>query len=455
MDGLPAPLPPGYELVGRLGAGAFGEVVLARHVRLGRLVAIKRILTHALADPENVQRFRREAQILARQDSPTVVGVFDLTTVDGTLHLVMEHVPGRTLAQALEHGPLPAPAALQVLRDVATALRTMAAQGIVHRDVKPGNVFVLPDGHAKLGDFGLARALADASAFRTAGGSPAGTPAYFPPEVSLGRSEPDERSDAYSFAVMAFESLTGQRPFSAPDALAMITAHWEQPPLDPRQALPGIPEPAATTLLAGLAKDPADRPLPFELVDRLATIPASDWPHPAPRASATADSGGEQDTLFRPGPPRRLESPTPPGVLPGRRRRRLVPWLVAAAVVLAGGAAVTVLAFRGPGELRVELVTVDVRPDDTGTCPRASFQFDATIATNGAPGVVSFVWTRPDGVRLEPREVRVQDGQRAVPARLEFSVDGGAELEGEAVLDVLAPGRQSASRTVTYSCDRS
>ena len=138
----------------------------------------------------------------------------------------------------------------------------MASHGLVHRDVKPGNVLVLPDGHAKLADFGLARAVADTSAFRTAGGTPSGTPAYFPPEISRGTHEPDARSDAYSFAVMTYETLTGRRPFEAPDALSMLMAHWEREPIPPQEALPGLPDEASAALLAGLTKAPPLRPLP-------------------------------------------------------------------------------------------------------------------------------------------------------------------------------------------------
>ena len=178
MSASPHPVPQGYEYVRRLGAGGFGEVFLARHVTVGRLVAIKRILPRALSDADNVERFRREARVLAATDSPAVVRVFDLSTQDGSLYLVMEYVPGNTLTDLIDGEPLPAADGLRILADVAEALREMASHGLVHRDVKPGNVLVLPDGHAKLADFGLARAIADTSAFRTAGGTPSGTPAY-------------------------------------------------------------------------------------------------------------------------------------------------------------------------------------------------------------------------------------------------------------------------------------
>ena len=295
-------MPAGYEFVRRLGAGAFGEVVLARHRQLGRLVAIKRILPHALSKSDNIERFRREAQTLAVIDCPSVVRVFDFRTDDTNgAALIMENVPGQSLSQVLSAGPVAAADGLRILRDVAEALRVMAARDIVHRDVKPGNVFVLPDGHAKLGDFGLARALADTSAFRTAGGMPSGTPAYFPPEVSLGTSEPDARSDAYSFAVMAYEVLTGHRPFAAQDALSMIAAHWDREPRAPADALSGIPPTAAAALLSGLDKAPGRRPLPHELVERLARIPPEQWPAQRTRPVVAPATGRSDPTIVQPG----------------------------------------------------------------------------------------------------------------------------------------------------------
>lgn len=272
------PVPKGYEFIRLLGAGGHGEVVLARHRALGREVAIKRILARHVSDEQASERFRREAKVLASTSSPTVVKVYDLIREDTAAYLVMEHVMGSSLSEILDGGPVPAADALPILRDVAEALAVMQARGVVHRDVKPGNVFVLTDGSAKLGDFGLARVVNDASIFRTAGPSDLGTPAYFPPEVSQDGAEPDSRSDAYSFAVMAYEVLTGRLPFTAPNPMSMITAHWLREPTEPREHLPGFPDAAWTALRSGLAKDPSLRSSPTDLVDQLAVVPADAWP---------------------------------------------------------------------------------------------------------------------------------------------------------------------------------
>ena len=202
------PLPPEFEFVRALGAGAFGDVVLARQRSLDRPVAIKRIHRHVLTDADALVRFRREGQVLAGLHDSAIVRVYDFVTNGPDALLVMEFVAGAPFDDVLERRKLSTTDLLTVLDDVARALTVAAAAGVVHRDVKPGNVFVLDSGHAKLGDFGLARVLTDPAVFRTASEAASGTPAYFPPEVSQG-AEPDSRSDAYSFAVMAYEALVG------------------------------------------------------------------------------------------------------------------------------------------------------------------------------------------------------------------------------------------------------
>ena len=245
-----------------------------------------------------------------------------------------------------------------------------------------------------------------------------GTPAYFPPEVSQGVSEPDARSDAYSFAVMAYEVLTGGRPFDAPDALSLITAHWHNDPKPAAAVLPGFPDAAWRILSEGLDKDPGKRLLPVSLVSRLAAVPAAAWPAVQRRAAA----------LRRSDPTLRQASFTPGGPSPGRsvpvvprdRRRRPPPWsivLVTAAVVVTG----VVLWLRhsqgGPHPLEVRTVRVEVDPPSgSATCPRGRFVFTATVVTNGSPGILRLQWVRPDGGATAPRDVTVVDGQTQIRA---------------------------------------
>lgn len=454
MAGFPHDRPSGdlladYEVLRELGRGGFGTVELARHRELGRLVAIKRISPSALGDPDAVARFRREAAVLATLDHPGVVAVHDFRRNAAGAALIMEYVPGQSLREALDRGPLPTDLALRVLHDVADALAAAHQRGIVHRDVKPANVFVLPDGRAKLGDFGIARA-ADSRLFRTADGMLTGTFAYLPPEYLLPGHDPDPRGDDYSFAVLAYEVLVGALPFQG-EGLALLGQHGHRPPADPELARPGFPPAATAALAAGLAKDPGLRLSAVGLVGRLATVPASAWP-PATVRPGSAPSGR---TVMEARVP---ASAVPPIPVP---RRSLRWWrrpggratAVTAAAVLAVAVTTAVLLTRGPEPLRVESVDVVAAAPVEGRCPSAEYVFVATIQTNGGAGDIRFEWIRPDGQRTAVQTVSASDGQSQAEARLTFTVTGGSALDGSATLAVLDPGSaRGVSPPIAYRC---
>ncbi len=446
-------MPPGYEFVRVLGTGGFGEVVLARHLRLNRMVAIKRIHEYGLSDEESLQRFEREAKVLASTHSAAVVRVYDLSRFEGHVQLVMEYVPGQPLSDLLELGPLPATEALVILRDVADALGAAAQRGVVHRDIKPANVFVLPDGHAKLGDFGLARIVSDSSVFRTSGGVAMGTPAYFPPELSQSGSEPDELSDAYSFAVMAYETLTGRRPYEGTDELSLLTAHWRLSPPDPADVLPGFPERGSRWLLRGLEKDPAARPLPLALVAGLSSVPDGEWPAVVRAEASTAVTN-------RSAPTRRVYAPAAPVVTTGRsarrkrgpRRRVYVAAAVLAAAACSAAGVRFMLADDG-SRLRVETVAVTTDPASGRlTCPGGDFTFSGLIRTNGGEGDIELRWTRPDGGSTKPRTISVASGQTQVLAKLVIHLQGRRPFTGPGVLQVLKPDARRAQAPMSYEC---
>jgi serine/threonine-protein kinase len=436
------PLPPEYEFVRALGAGAFGDVVLARQRSLDRLVAIKRIHRHVLTDADALVRFRREGQVLAGLHDPAIVRVYDFRTSGADALLVMEFVAGAPFDDVLERRSLPTPALLTVLDDVARALTVAAAAGVVHRDVKPGNVFVLDGGRAKLGDFGLARVVTDPAVFRTAGGAASGTPAYFPPEVSQG-AEPDPRSDAYSFAVMAYEALVGRRPILADSPMAMIAAHWVQPVPRPETLVPGFPSAAADALVQALDKRRDARLLPAELMTRLHAVPGSAWP--ATRAPRADPALASDSTLIASTPmfPPAASRSTSTAV--GQRRRwswrLLVPL---AALVGAAGTTGIVLARSGgsdprPQRIAVRDVTVQVTPSSgRGRCPSAQFDFVGRIVTNGGAGQLTASWELPGGQRVAARPVDVAAGRRAVRVGVHFPVTGQRPLRGQATLRVEA-----------------
>ncbi|PZS28374.1 MAG: hypothetical protein DLM58_17165 [Pseudonocardiales bacterium] len=449
-------LPRGYTYIRELGAGAFGEVALARHDALDRFVAVKRIHRAMLYDDEALQRFRREGLVLAGLHHSAVVRVYDFKIMTDNALLIMEFVPGQPLSDLVEAGALAAGAALTVLGDVAGALAAAAAAGVIHRDVKPGNVFVLPQGRAKLGDFGLARVVADPSVFRTTDGQAGGTPAYFPPEVSQG-ADPDERSDAYSFAVMAYEVLTGRQPFVADGAMATIAAHWHQHARAPHEFIAGFPPAASAALLAGLDREPARRPLPVALITSLTAIPMSEWPDTVTQSPAPAAGGMPAAATTRrvpvltPGPP----PPALPAASRARHRRRLI--LAICTVVVIVTAAVLsklLLAPRSKAALDVRSVSVVTHPDPPqARCPSAQFDFVAVIATNGSAGELQVQWTRPDGRQSTVQTISVRSGQRSVSTGLRFTVSGPDPLRGVAVAHVLAPAKLDASSVrIAYGC---
>ena len=449
-------VPQGYEFVRVLGSGGFGEVVLAKHLALGRLVAIKRIHAVALSDAESVARFRREAQLLATLDCPSVVRVYDLVVGPRQAHLVMEYVPGQALSDLVALGPLPAAQGLRVLRDTAAALQAAAGRGIVHRDVKPHNIFVLPDGRAKLGDFGLARAVSDPGMFRTTVGVALGTPAYYPPELGQGAGEPDARSDAYSFAVVAYETLTGRRPYDEPDAIALITAHWRLEPPDPRTMLPGLPAKGAAALLAGLAKDPARRLLPTDLVGRLEEIPSAAWPEVQRAQAPPVAAHRTAPTVVVPAQPALGEAPssgisTAPAV-PRRRRRARLAVGVGLAVVVVAGLVAWSTRDDAPTVLEVVSVQLGTDPDPAvAICPNGTIELLATVATNGAAGELTLRWTGPGGDMLSEQAVTARAGQRDLETRLRLSLSGRQPLSGPATVMVVGSDLSDSS-PVDYRC---
>ncbi len=442
------PALPDYEVIRVLGAGGFGEVLLARHRVLGRLVAVKKIHTALLSDEDSLARFRREALALARLAHPAIVTVYDLRFTETSAVMLMEYVPGESLHEALAQRVIPAPVAIAILSDVAEALAAAAAVGIVHRDVKPANVFLLPGGRAKLGDFGISR-IADAGVFKTRDGQVTGTPAYMAPESVTGERDPDSHADDYAFAVMAYEVLVGQRPFQG-EGLAVLGQHGFVTPPSPMEVLGAFPPAAADALLGGLEKDPARRLPARELAGRLRSVPIDEWP-PPPEPSGEGRPANA--TVLGQTLPRTAVSVPLPA--PQRSRRRRKPLILAAiAVLVAALAAVTVVALVRTDQppLSVASANASVDPAD-GHCPDARYVFTGTIDTNGSAGTLQLRWLQPDGERTATETIEVAQGQSPVTAVLQFDVSGGRPLEGFAQLEVLAPQEVTAEPVdITYSC---
>lgn len=258
-----------YSLVSLVATGGMGAVWRADDQLLERTVAIKVMHPHTAAERIFADRFRAEAQYAAKLTSPHIIGVYDFGEQDGLAYLVMEFVEGRTAAQVLaEDGPLDAVALRSLLLDVADALENAHERGIIHRDVKPSNIMIATDGRAKLGDFGIARAIEGVSETKT--GEVLGTPQYLSPEQA--RGEPaSPASDLYSLGVVAQELLTGEKPFDRGTPVATALAHIGEPP----PPLPAsLPPDLADAIGRCLAKNPAERPESARTLAELLGAPA-------------------------------------------------------------------------------------------------------------------------------------------------------------------------------------
>ncbi|MGO4360788.1 Stk1 family PASTA domain-containing Ser/Thr kinase [Terrabacter sp. RAF57] len=246
-----------YSLRERIAVGGMGEVHLATDDRLGRLVAVK-VLAAGFADsPDFVERFRREALTAAALSHPNIAQVYDYG-VDGDSHfIVMEYAEGQDLAQVIrQHGRLTPGDAVRVAEQVCAALGAAHRAGVVHRDVKPGNVIIRPDGTVKVTDFGIARALGQASLTDT--GTVMGTAAYVAPEQARGEATTPS-SDLYSLGILLFQMLTGSVPFDGDTPVAIAMRHLDEPVPLPSSRVADLPANLDEVVVRATAKSPADR----------------------------------------------------------------------------------------------------------------------------------------------------------------------------------------------------
>ncbi|MEV6395001.1 protein kinase [Streptomyces sp. NPDC051907] len=256
-----------YQLRDLLGEGGMASVYLAYDSALDRQVAIKTLHTELGREQSFRERFRREAQAVAKLSHTNIVSVFDTgeDELDGSLmpYIVMEYVEGQPLGSVLQadvaqYGAMPADKALKVTADVLAALETSHEMGLVHRDIKPGNVMMTKRGVVKVMDFGIARAMQSGVTSMTQTGMVVGTPQYLSPEQALGRGV-DARSDLYSVGIMLFQLLTGRIPFDADSPLAIAYAHVQEEPVAPSSINRSV-TPAMDALVArALKKNPNER----------------------------------------------------------------------------------------------------------------------------------------------------------------------------------------------------
>src|SRR5215469_7041927 len=257
-----------YEVVEPLGAGGMGEVYRARDTRLERTVAIKILPAHLSSDPGRKQRFEREAKTISGLNHPNICVLYDVGAQDGVDYLVMEFVEGETLAKRLEKGPLPLEQVLKLGGQIADAMDKAHRSGVVHRDLKPGNIMLTPVG-AKLLDFGLAKpaprmaSLATLTATKndsplTEEGTVVGTFQYMSPEQVEGK-DLDGRSDIFSLGAVLYEMLTGQRAFQGKSQLTVASAILEKEPAPVSSIKPMTPPALDHAIRRCLSKEPERR----------------------------------------------------------------------------------------------------------------------------------------------------------------------------------------------------
>ncbi|HEX8912917.1 MAG TPA: serine/threonine-protein kinase, partial [Humisphaera sp.] len=257
-----APRIAGYEVSGVLGRGGMGVVYRARHLRLGRDVALKMLLPGAYAGTTERARFLREAKAVAALRHPHVVQVYDVGECDGRPYFTMELAEGGTLAARLSGAPQPPAAAAAAVAAVADAVESAHAAGIVHRDLKPANVLLAGDGTPKVSDFGLAHLSGDGDGgpALTQSGARLGTPSYMAPEQAAGRlSAVGPATDVYALGAILYEMLTGRPPFRGESAAETERQVLADDPVPPSRLRPRLPRDVETVCLKCLAKDPGRR----------------------------------------------------------------------------------------------------------------------------------------------------------------------------------------------------
>lgn len=390
-----------------------------------------------------LRRLRQEARIIDPTLLPALAPAYELDPFAPTPTLVAGNLPNITLDDLISISPLPAAAVLHALHDVAATLEAMHDGGLVHGDLRPATVFILPGGRAA-----LAR------------------PDGAKPEPGTDRA-PGRRADAHDFAILAFELLTGVHPLATPDAVSMTSS------------LPTLPGRAATVIELALTIDEMRRPLPHALMAALDAIPAEDWPTnglhrptPLPKLRRSAVITHPITPPKRPDPPllapielapmelAPVEVRIPPPVKRSRFRRLLGPvvLLLGLTTVFTGGAAGASLLFAptpSSGDPvaeppHVRRISLSVTPPQA-LCPYAALHITASIVADGGPGELELRWRLPDGTTAESQSLAFDGGRRVLRAAIDLTLTGREQLIGE-VIAVVGPAGARASAPIRYLC---
>lgn len=257
-----------YELEEFIGGGGMADVYKAKDLLLGRPVAVKILHDQFKSDTEFINKFHREAQAAARLSHPNIVNIYDVGVNENLHYIVMEYVPGSTLKDKIrQEGHLSVPESLRIAKDIAGALAHAHANNIVHCDIKPHNILMMPDGSAKVADFGIARAVTEST--MTYSGNVVGSVHYFSPEQAKGTMI-TPKSDVYSLGVVLYEMLTGKLPFTGETPVSIAVKHLQEEPVPVGKIDPAIPAVVEAIVSRAMSKDPDLRPNSQDLVTELA-----------------------------------------------------------------------------------------------------------------------------------------------------------------------------------------
>jgi eukaryotic-like serine/threonine-protein kinase len=386
-----------YSILSRIGSGGMAEVYCAQDLQLGRRVALKLLHRRFSADPDFVERFRREASAAAGLQHPHVVGVFDRGEWDGTYYIAMEYLEGRSLKEIVSsEGPLAPARAIDIVVQILRAARFAHQRGVIHRDLKPHNVIVDDEGRAKVTDFGIARAGASDM---TETGSIMGTAQYLSPEQAQGHAV-SAKSDLYAIGILLYELLTGRVPFEGDSPVTIALKQVSEAPVPPSAYNPAVPQELDAVVLRALEKDPDDRFADAEefitalqSVRAALTVPAGQstavfgavgaaYPATAPTDAGVAPVPPAEmtdDELAAAAYPAEPLEPEPP------RERRWVPWAVAAAILAVVAGLIALLLMLRPEKLPVPNV-VGTQLDAASTVLRnRGFDVEVQRVLNPAP----------------------------------------------------------------------
>ncbi len=433
-----------YQLLSRVAIGGMGEVWQATDLVIGRTVAIKILKDEYLGDPGFLERFRAEARHAALVNHEGIANVYDYGEEEGSAYLVMELVPGEALSTILERERvLPADQVLDFVAQTASALHAAHQAGLVHRDIKPGNLLITPDGRVKITDFGIAR-IADQVPL-TATGQVMGTVQYLSPEQASGHPA-SPSTDVYSLGIVAYEALAGRRPFTGESQVAIAMAQINEAPPE----LPvTVAEPVRNLVFAAIAKKPADRPASAQLFARAAQAlrrgdvggAAAIVPAIASGAAATAGTqvmpaAGDESTRVLPS-----MGPVPTPAMPTDARRSPWTWplvaLIGILIVLLVGALIAI--FAQPS-------TPDPEPSDTPSSSPTPSDTPSPSPTIETVTIVEAEWlgrTRAAidakiaelGLRLDPVEGNIAPSAAEVGLSYQINPRGGV-VQRDAVITV-------------------